>query len=128
MEYGCLVSGSMVGEMCGDEMLMFAVGGSVPVSRLPDLVYETKKDISESGIVSTIVGHVGDGKALFRDLSEYYLTPFIGNFHALLLFRTDEELAIARELVHRMVERAIALDGTCKLFFSAMPRTLHHLH
>ncbi|KAI0772190.1 FAD-linked oxidase-like protein [Irpex lacteus] len=68
----------------------------VPVSRLPDLVYETKKDISESGIVSTIVGHVGDG-----------------NFHALLLFRTDEELAIARELVHRMVERAIALDGTC---------------
>jgi hypothetical protein len=39
----------------------------------------------------------------------------LGNFHALLLFRTDEELAVARELVHRMVERAIALDGTCKI-------------
>ncbi|KAI0344438.1 hypothetical protein BDW22DRAFT_1354465 [Trametopsis cervina] len=68
----------------------------VPISRLPDLVYETKKDIQESGIVSTIVGHVGDG-----------------NFHALLLFRTDEELATIRHLVHRMVRRAIALDGTC---------------
>ena len=37
------------------------VGCSVPVSRLPDLVYETKKDISASGLVSTIDGHVGDG-------------------------------------------------------------------
>lgn len=68
----------------------------VPVSRLPDLVYETKKDLKASGLVSTIVGHVGDG-----------------NFHALILFKNDEELARVREAVHRMVERAIALDGTC---------------
>ncbi|PFH45972.1 hypothetical protein AMATHDRAFT_70823 [Amanita thiersii Skay4041] len=68
----------------------------VPVSKLPQLVYETKKDLSEIGLVSTIVGHVGDG-----------------NFHALLLFRTEEELVIARDAVHRMVERAIAMDGTC---------------
>lgn len=34
---------------------------SVPVSRLPDLVFETKQDIEEVGLVSTIVGHVGDG-------------------------------------------------------------------
>lgn len=70
---------------------------SVPVSKLPELVYETKKDLAQSGITSTVVGHVGDG-----------------NFHALLLFRTDEELEIARKAVHRMVERAIALDGTCE--------------
>ncbi|KIP05310.1 hypothetical protein PHLGIDRAFT_30981 [Phlebiopsis gigantea 11061_1 CR5-6] len=68
----------------------------VPVSRLPELVLETKQDIARSGLVSTIVGHVGDG-----------------NFHALLLFKTDEELDVARGLVHRMVERAIRLDGTC---------------
>ncbi|KZT09513.1 uncharacterized protein LAESUDRAFT_646124 [Laetiporus sulphureus 93-53] len=68
----------------------------VPVSRLPDLVYETKEDIRKSGIASTVVGHVGDG-----------------NFHALLLFTSDEELERCRELVHRMVHRAIALDGTC---------------
>ncbi|KAI8978891.1 FAD-linked oxidase-like protein [Trametes punicea] len=68
----------------------------VPVSRLPDLVYETKKDLDEHGIKSTIVGHVGDG-----------------NFHALLLFRDDEELEAAHAAVDRMVKRAIALDGTC---------------
>jgi len=68
----------------------------VPVSRLPELVYETKKDLSTLGIVSTIVGHIGDG-----------------NFHALLLFRGEKEQKIVREAVHNMVERAIALDGTC---------------
>lgn len=79
---------------------------SVPVSKLPELVYETKKDMAEVGIVSTIVGHVGDG-----------------NFHTLLLFRTDEEQAIARAAAHRMVKRAIALDGTCKPFFLlSLPR------
>jgi FAD/FMN-containing dehydrogenase len=71
---------------------------SVPVSKLPQLVYETKQDLAQVGITSTIVGHVGDG-----------------NFHALLLFRTDEEYEIAKEAVHRMVKRAIALDGTCEL-------------
>lgn len=38
---------------------------SVPVSRLPDLVYETKQDIKEIGLVTTIVGHVGDGQSPF---------------------------------------------------------------
>ncbi|KAF7358588.1 FAD-binding protein [Mycena sanguinolenta] len=67
----------------------------VPVSRLPDLVRDTKADLAAHGIVNSIIGHVGDG-----------------NFHALLLFK-DEELPEVRAAVHRMVERAIALDGTC---------------
>ncbi len=66
------------------------------MSKLPQLVYETKKDLSEIGIVSTIVGHVGDG-----------------NFHAQLLFRTPEEEEVVRQAVHRMVKRAIAMEGTC---------------
>ena len=32
---------------------------SVPVSKLPDLVYETKKDLKEAGLVSIMVGHAG---------------------------------------------------------------------
>ncbi|OCH88443.1 hypothetical protein OBBRIDRAFT_86159 [Obba rivulosa] len=68
----------------------------VPMSRLPQLVYETKKDLQETGLVSTVVGHIGDG-----------------NFHALLMFRNDEELERAKHAVHRIVERALALDGTC---------------
>ncbi|KII88916.1 hypothetical protein PLICRDRAFT_53420 [Plicaturopsis crispa FD-325 SS-3] len=69
----------------------------VPVSRLPQLVAETKEDIKKAGIEKyTIVGHVGDG-----------------NFHALLLFKDDKELAIVSDAVHRLVHRAIAMDGTC---------------
>lgn len=34
----------------------------VPPSKLPQLVKETKEDMSKHGIISTILGHVGDGK------------------------------------------------------------------
>jgi len=68
----------------------------VPVSKLPELVYDTKRDLASVGLVSTIVGHVGDG-----------------NFHALILFKTEEEKVKAKEVIHRMVKRAISLDGTC---------------
>lgn len=68
----------------------------MPVSKLPQLVYETKKDLSEVGLRSTIVGHVGDG-----------------NFHALILFHDGDELQEVSNAVHRLVHRAINLDGTC---------------
>ncbi|PPR08076.1 hypothetical protein CVT24_010537, partial [Panaeolus cyanescens] len=68
----------------------------VPVSYLPKLVHETKKDLKDCGLHSTIVGHVGDG-----------------NFHALILFDIDTEHEKASQAVHRLVRRAIAMDGTC---------------
>ncbi|KAJ3781534.1 D-lactate dehydrogenase cytochrome oxidoreductase [Lentinula aff. detonsa] len=68
----------------------------VPVSKLSELVYETKKDLSAAGLRSTIVGHVGDG-----------------NFHALILFENDDELPKVNDAVHRLVHRALDLDGTC---------------
>lgn len=34
---------------------------SVPVSKLPDLIYETKKDLEQVGLVLAVIGHVGDG-------------------------------------------------------------------
>ncbi|KAF8606532.1 hypothetical protein BDV93DRAFT_469024 [Ceratobasidium sp. AG-I] len=69
---------------------------AVPVSRLPQLVLETKEDMAKSGLKSTIVGHVGDG-----------------NFHAFMIIRNEEELEPVKEAVHRLVHRALALDGTC---------------
>lgn len=72
---------------------------SVPVSRLPELVHETKQDLLGSNLRSTIVGHVGDG-----------------NFHALILFDGEQELAAVSDAVHRLVHRAIKLDGTCQPF------------
>lgn len=59
-------------------------------------MYETKKDIAAMDLASIIVGHVGDG-----------------NFHALVLFTSDNEFARAKAVVDRMVKRAVALDGTC---------------
>jgi D-lactate dehydrogenase (cytochrome) len=56
------------------------------------------------------VGHVGDG-----------------NFHAHILFRTDEEKMKAKELAHRMVKRAIALDGTCKFLCVFQSAFTQHL-
>jgi len=68
----------------------------VPVSNLPQIIEETQKDIEAHGIKYMIAGHAGDG-----------------NFHSLLTFKNEEELKVVRELVHRMVDRAIRLDGTC---------------
>ncbi len=34
---------------------------AVPISRLPDIIEETKEDMGRSGLMATVVGHVGDG-------------------------------------------------------------------
>jgi D-lactate dehydrogenase (cytochrome) len=70
----------------------------VPISRLADCVVETRADIDRFGLTAPIVGHVGDG-----------------NFHVLVLFDPDDadELARAKELNDRVVERALAMGGTC---------------
>ena len=34
---------------------------AVPISRLPDIIEETKEDMASSGLLATMVGHVGDG-------------------------------------------------------------------
>ncbi|KIV76822.1 glycolate oxidase, subunit GlcD [Exophiala sideris] len=67
---------------------------AVPLSRLADIIEETKADIKQSGLLGSILGHVGDG-----------------NFHSLLLFSEDKR-HVAEGLVHRMVEKAIQMDGT----------------
>lgn len=93
------------GLMCGNSALAPALAlvyayrcpsFSVPVSNLPQLVLETKEDLTKNNILFTIVGHVGDG-----------------NFHAAILFTTPTERVAVVEAVHRLVERAIGLDGTC---------------
>lgn len=67
---------------------------AVPMSRLADIIEQSKEDIERSGILGSILGHVGDG-----------------NFHAILLF-PEEKREIAEGVVHRMVEKALAMKGT----------------
>jgi D-lactate dehydrogenase (cytochrome) len=70
----------------------------VPISRLAECVTATQRDIAESCLLAPIVGHVGDG-----------------NFHlTLLVDMTDgHEVMRAEGLSERLVERALAMEGTC---------------
>jgi D-lactate dehydrogenase (cytochrome) len=70
----------------------------VPISRLAECVRETQRDVAEEGLVAPILGHVGDG-----------------NFHLALLvdMRDEREIARAKRLLTRLVERSLAMGGTC---------------
>jgi len=70
----------------------------VPISRLAECVAETQRDIAANNLIAPIVGHVGDG-----------------NFHLTLLvdMRSPDEIKVAEAFNERLVERALAMDGTC---------------
>jgi D-lactate dehydrogenase (cytochrome) len=70
----------------------------VPISRLAECVTETQRDIAASRLIGPIVGHVGDG-----------------NFHVGILVDLDDKAEVARveSFLERLVERALAMDGTC---------------
>ncbi|MGO9326881.1 MAG: FAD-linked oxidase C-terminal domain-containing protein, partial [Steroidobacteraceae bacterium] len=70
----------------------------VPISRLAECVTATQRDIAESRLLGPIVGHVGDG-----------------NFHVALTVDLNDKDEVARinGFLERLVERALAMDGTC---------------
>src|SRR5215470_5915632 len=70
----------------------------VPISRLAECVTQSQRDAKESRLLAPIVGHVGDG-----------------NFHMLLLIDTadTDEVERAKAFLERLVDRALAMDGTC---------------
>lgn len=70
----------------------------VPISRLAECIAATYDDIAQVSIPIALFGHVGDG-----------------NFHLVVLVDRDnpQEMAEAAWISERVVERAIALDGTC---------------
>jgi D-lactate dehydrogenase (cytochrome) len=70
----------------------------VPISRLTECIVETSKDIKRASMPIPLFGHVGDG-----------------NFHCEILVRPDSEsdLEEARQFNERVVNRALAMEGTC---------------
>jgi D-lactate dehydrogenase (cytochrome) len=70
----------------------------VPISRLAEIIDASVAEADASGLPYYIVGHVGDG-----------------NFHLAYLVKEDDagQRAVAEDLSLRMVQRAIALEGTC---------------
>ena len=76
----------------------FSTDVCVPISRLAQCVTETQDDLAANGLYGPIVGHVGDG-----------------NFHVVLFCnRADpEEVKRVKEVYGRMIDRALAMGGTC---------------
>ncbi len=70
----------------------------VPISRLAECMIETAADIAAASMPIPMFGHVGDG-----------------NFHLVVLVDPESptEMAEAKTLTTRLVNRAIAMDGTC---------------
>ena len=70
----------------------------VPISRLAECVTAAQREVAELGLVAPILGHVGDG-----------------NFHLSLLVDMSDpaEVKAAKTLCERLVEQALAMDGTC---------------
>jgi len=83
-------------------MMPGAVGQStdvcVPISRLAECVEETRLDIEQTGLVSTIIGHVGDG-----------------NFHCLPMCMPDDQETQDKitAFTKRLSQRALDFGGTC---------------
>jgi D-lactate dehydrogenase (cytochrome) len=70
----------------------------VPISRLTECMVDTAADIARASMPIPMFGHVGDG-----------------NFHCMILIRpdSDADLAEAKRFNERLVERALAMEGTC---------------
>ncbi len=70
----------------------------VPISRLADCLLDSVAEADASGIPYFLVGHVGDGNFHFG----YLIDP-----------NSAQERATAEALNHKLVSRALALEGTC---------------
>lgn len=81
-----------------DGAVGWATDVCVPMSRLAECIAATHRDLAGASVPATILGHVGDG-----------------NFH--VVFSIDPnapaEMAEVEALNARLVERALAMDGTC---------------
>jgi D-lactate dehydrogenase (cytochrome) len=61
---------------------------AAPISRLADVIDETKADLSSLGLFASLLGHIGDG-----------------NFHASIMYGDAAEKYRVEQVVHKMVIR-----------------------
>ncbi|KAL4877461.1 hypothetical protein BJY04DRAFT_222017 [Aspergillus karnatakaensis] len=70
---------------------------AVPISKLAEIIELSKTDAGKLGVFSSVVGHVGDG-----------------NFHEAIMYdpKDPAKKAAVAEVVHRMTDRALEMEGT----------------
>jgi D-lactate dehydrogenase (cytochrome) len=71
---------------------------SVPLGSMADLFTKVRKDTQDSGLHAPIIGHIGDGGA-----------------HSIIVFKDEDEQELnkVKAFVHRIVEYAHEMEGTC---------------
>jgi D-lactate dehydrogenase (cytochrome) len=77
---------------------MWVTDVCVPISRLAECLLATRDELRAASVLAPIVGHAGDG-----------------NFHVLFVVDPEnrEEMAVAKRLNEQLVQRALAMGGTC---------------
>lgn len=80
-----------------DDVQLWTTDFAVPISKMANLINETNDDLNLLGFRDrfSVLGHVGDG-----------------NCHFLLIYNS-KDYSKTKEVVDRMVERAIKYEGTC---------------
>ncbi|KAL7925130.1 hypothetical protein ACQKWADRAFT_285132 [Trichoderma austrokoningii] len=73
---------------------LWATDVAVPISRMADLIEESKAKATSLGLINATIGHVGDG-----------------NFHQGMFYRPDEREK-AMDCVYTMMNRAVEMEGT----------------
>jgi D-lactate dehydrogenase (cytochrome) len=70
----------------------------VPISKLPEILIQTKKDAELYGLKYSIVGHVGDG-----------------NFHTFISLDPNNTVEVKnyKNYTEKLVRHSLRLDGTC---------------
>ncbi|CAI7574431.1 unnamed protein product [Penicillium pancosmium] len=71
---------------------------AVPISRLPDIIEISKKELDDLGLFASILGHIGDG-----------------NFHSSIMYNRNDpaEKERVEKVVYDMVDRALEMEGSC---------------
>jgi D-lactate dehydrogenase (cytochrome) len=74
-----------------------AMDVAVPITAYPELIAMARKETKNAGIPAYVFGHAGDG-----------------NIHVALMMKSEDqkELEIIDRVSHRIVEKALSMDGT----------------
>ncbi|GME64776.1 D-lactate dehydrogenase [Neofusicoccum parvum] len=82
----------------GEDEEIWSTDVAVPLSRLAEIIEDSKKELSELGMFASMLGHVGDG-----------------NFHSAIFYnkKDPEQVEKVKRVVYRMVDKALEMEGTC---------------